>query len=665
MIEVRRIDPVGISIQDQLCGARANTAKCLTRDYHEITCHDRNVISTERFPIVWQAVCRHIVLTLSNCQNMVSNASPRSDTRYDESHLVLSRAARVVAGEAATKDAISDYLRQIGQFPLLTRPEEVSLAREIDSTRRAFRRRLLRFDFALREIVDHLGQAHSGQQAIHRVIDVGLSDHEGKERFRRLLALHLPTIHHLLQENQRDLQVIVNHGIGHRRGRAARQQLVRRRRRVIRLVEELNPKMELFRAHVERLQAIAVDPSNTNVSASQLAPKRLQRNAKRALRVWNLHERAKQSLAEANLRLVVSIAKHYRNRGVAFLDLIQEGNAGLMRAVEKFDHHRNIKFCTYATWWIRQAVSRAVQDQGRTIRMPAHRVSDMSKMLQASQQLFIELEREPRMDEIAEVIGSTTNETEVTLRNYHHPISLDQTVGERDDSRVADLCEDETMLQPFDAAVQNMLRQRVDGLLNTLPERERSVLRMRFGLGNDREHTLQEIAEAHDVTRERIRQIERRALRKLTHPRRIVELEEFLIPGDQRHIGDEGARLKTNSKPSIRFDSGVGHEGPRPQSFSSPHIPLVARKAIRAGVARGDSLARLERLGLSTRILSVLEESPYTIISLEDLIRRRRSELASLDNLGAASISEIFACLSRYHELDPVHKNPDDQAASN
>jgi RNA polymerase primary sigma factor len=358
----------------------------------------------------------------------------------------------------------------------------------------------------------------------------------------------------LLKRNRHDYNLATSKSRDAAQRRAAWRRLGRRRRRAVRLVEELGLRtqriepmiktLEEFSRRVDELRerirqtAAAGKPVGKNqpwvaeyrniLRVTQESPTSIRKRVAYLKQIYAQYQEAKRGLSEGNLRLVVSIAKKYRNRGLSFLDLIQEGNAGLMRAVDKFEYRRGFKFCTYATWWIRQAITRAVADQSRTIRIPVHMVETMSRVRNVSRKLLQKLGREPTIEETAKASDTCVEEARRVLAMSRYPISLDRPVGNSEDSHFGDLLPDGGARSPAIGAAQGMLRGRIQKVLKTLSYREREIIKLRYGLGDGYSYTLEEVGHIFKVTRERIRQIEAKAVRKLQQPSRSQELVGFL-----------------------------------------------------------------------------------------------------------------------------------------
>jgi RNA polymerase primary sigma factor len=449
-------------------------------------------------------------------------------------------------------DPLRLYLNQIGKISLLSHKEEVALARQVELSRRRFRREMLQVAFVLHSAVRTLQRVHDRELPFDRTIQVSVSDHLEKHQITGRFPHNLETLNALLERNMEDYrQALSPTGRKSARQRAWTN-LIRRRCRAARLVEELGLRMEHFEEIYPRFEQVAkrvatlsksLEKSGASDDAEQVKQRRelrrllrmtqhtsegLQRRWASLREALQSYQEAKKGLSQGNLRLVVSIVKKYRNRGVSFLDLIQEGNAGLMRAVEKFEYRRGFKFSTYATWWIRQAVTRAVADQSRTIRVPVHMAPVIARVKQIYGKLYHDLGREPTAEETAEATGLTLEETRQILRIRQMPASLDQAVGRGEDSKFADLLTKDDDEEPAAGAGHQMLQGRIKNLLQTLGYREREIINLRYGLGDGYNYTLEEVASIFKVTRERIRQIEDRALRKLQEPSRSAELVGFL-----------------------------------------------------------------------------------------------------------------------------------------
>jgi RNA polymerase primary sigma factor len=456
--------------------------------------------------------------------------------------------------ESWSDDPVRMYLTQMGEIPLLTRQEEISLAKRIETTRSYFRGTLLECDYVIQAAVKVLRRVHEGELPFDRTVQVSVTDRLEKDQILGRLPHNLRTLDILLKQNHRDYRVALNKSVAKGKRHEAWIRLGRRRRRAVRLVEELGLRTQRIEPMIRTLEDFSerVDELKTRIDSSKKArrplderrawlseyrnillavqetPTSLRLRVKNLKVVYSHYQQAKRELSEGNLRLVVSIAKKYRNRGLSFLDLIQEGNAGLMRAVDKFEYRRGFKFCTYATWWIRQAITRAVADQSRTIRIPVHMVETMSRVRNVSRQLLQELGREPSIEETARRACTTVDEARRVLAMSRYPISLDRPVGNSEDSHFGDLLPDSDAENPALGASQEMLRGRISKVLKTLSYREREIIKLRYGLGDGYSYTLEEVGHIFKVTRERIRQIEAKAVRKLQQPSRSQELVGFL-----------------------------------------------------------------------------------------------------------------------------------------
>ena len=453
-------------------------------------------------------------------------------------------------------DPIRLYLTQMSQIPLLTRDQEISLARQIEKTRRMFRRSVLGCDFAIRTTFEAIKKVHNGDLPFDRTIKVSLTEQLSKEQILARMPLNIPTIEHILEQNKIQFRVLISKSQSKEAKQEARIKFVRGRQKAITLVEEMSlrtrrilPLMKQLEEFSQRMQLIVQQLASLQGGRSKDARYR-RANLKRELRDLMLitqetpasllkrcelckerfteYDNIKRDLSSGNLRLVVSIAKKYRNRGMSFLDLIQEGNTGLMRAVDKYEYRRGFKFSTYATWWIRQAITRAIADQGRTIRIPVHMIDILSKLRNLQTQMLQELGRKPTMHEMSKRSDVDVDEVRRILDIGRHPVSLDKPVGDGADNSFGEFVEDSGSDNPVQNANNAILRKQIEGILKTLTYREREIIRLRYGLGDGYTYTLEEVGRIFKVTRERVRQIEAKAVRKLQNPVRSQQIEGFL-----------------------------------------------------------------------------------------------------------------------------------------
>jgi RNA polymerase primary sigma factor len=453
-------------------------------------------------------------------------------------------------------DPIRMYLSQMAEIPLLTREEEISLAKKIEVTRKQFRRSVLGCNYAMQLTVETLHRVHRGELPFDRTIKVSLTERLTKEQILARMPHNLPTLDRLMEQDRQNFDKLIRHSTTPEERLQARSLFIRGRRKTLQLVEELSLRTRRIKPLMYELEEFSSRMQMIRDQLNDLKPARSARAreerltlrrelhdlmiltqespASLALRCETIHKQfidydnVKRQLSSGNLRLVVSIAKKYRNRGLSFLDLIQEGNTGLMRAVDKYEYRRGFKFSTYATWWIRQAITRAIADQARTIRIPVHMIDVLSKLRNTQKGLLQEMKREPTTEEIAKRARMSVDEVRRVMDIGRHPVSLDRPVGDGEDNSFGEFVEDVTSDNPVQKANNGILRQKIESLLKTLTYREREIIRLRYGLGDGYTYTLEEVGRIFKVTRERVRQIEAKAVRKLQHPIRSHQLEGFL-----------------------------------------------------------------------------------------------------------------------------------------
>jgi RNA polymerase primary sigma factor len=482
-----------------------------------------------------------------------SESATDADGEIDED--VIREVLDFDPGAKRIDDPVRMYLTQMGEIPLLTRDEEIRLAKKIELTRMAFRQKVVESDFCAQQAVKLLEQVHDGRLPFDRTMKISTSENAAKSRISARIPINLETVRKLLERNEQEWA-----NMRATRTTAAFRAEVDstmrdRRRKISRLLEELSlrtsrvqPLMRKLKSHYKKMrqieQRIASQAKRRTLSDQDFSEMKrelegledlclersesLGKRLKSIERVFVEYEDAKRKLSGGNLRLVVSIAKKYRNRGLSFLDIIQEGNTGLMRAVDKYEYKRGYKFSTYATWWIRQAITRAIADHARTIRIPVHMIETMSRLRNISKELLQDLGREPTIDEIARRAKMPVSEARRVLKISRHPISLDRPVGENEDSYFGDFIEDGSVDSPINTAGGEMLKDRIEEVLKTLTYREREIIKLRYGIGDGYTYTLEEVGKIFKVTRERVRQVEAKAIRKLQHPVRARKLEGFL-----------------------------------------------------------------------------------------------------------------------------------------
>ena len=488
---------------------------------------------------------------------------PASETApsQGDSDLALDFAALLAGeGEKWNNDPVRLYMAQMATIPLLTREEEVDLSKRFETARRRYRRAVLAAPYSVAAATLNLEMVLDQRLAFDRNMRKSITEKLSKEEILRRMPTHLGTLRPMLEamgDDWSDLSALGKTAQTAKTRsvrRAIYERITARRRRAVKLIEELSlrtRRIHLLRTQMttmsrrideirsllrhkgpgalrfkrkEQLAAELADLKRSIIESPNALKKRLALIAERL----SEYDAAKAALSRSNLRLVVSIAKKYRNRGMSFLDLIQEGNTGLMRAVDKFEYRRGFKFSTYATWWIRQAITRAIADQGRTIRIPVHMIDALTRMRTIQKNCFQKTGKEPGLDEIARIAGVEADDVRRVFEMSSVPISLEHPVGEGEESSFGEFVADHSFDRPEKTAGNEMLRKEIDKLLQTLTPREREIIKLRYGLVNGYMYTLEEVGRIFEVTRERVRQIEAKAVKKLQSPGRSKKLLGFL-----------------------------------------------------------------------------------------------------------------------------------------
>ena len=457
--------------------------------------------------------------------------------------------------EKWSSDPIRLYLNQMSSLGLLTKEEEVACSKKIELTRRLYRRSVMESPLALQTAFGVLTKVYHGKLPFDRTMKIAATERLSKEQIQSRMPANLKTLAALLESMTADFELLVRKSTPAKTRQQARTRFLQRRRRALVLVEEMSMRTRRVHALMKQLEKISermdtirslLSSTKSNILpgrrimlrnelrqlilTAQESPRSLRNRVKLMKTRLAAYDQAKCDLSRGNLRLVVSVAKGYRNRGMSFLDLIQEGNTGLMRAVDKFEYRRGFKFSTYAHWWIKQAITRAIAEQARTIRIPVHMIDALTKLRAVSRNLYQQTGREPSITEIAQAADIPVEEARRIMQMGANPISLEHPVGDMDDTCFGEFVSDNSFERPEKSASNEMLKTEIGKALKMLTPREREILKLRYGLDGSYSYTLEEVGRIFQVTRERVRQIEAKAVQKLQNPLRCRQLEGFLDP---------------------------------------------------------------------------------------------------------------------------------------